>query len=263
MKNYKWFATGMGALLALTIGGAMFSYSGVSADTGLDNGIVSALVDRTTQQGDGPREGGGRGNRNGGRNNNSEFLAAELGISEDELTTARDAARDAAPEGATREERAELLAAELGISVEALQAANEAARDAAIAEALANGDITQEKIDTKEAMEAFKAVFDKKEAMASALGLTVEDLEAAKEAGTSKEQLLEDAGITQEELKAAVDEAKSEALADAVANGDLTAEQAELIENAPERGGRGNGGQGGGRNGGQGNRAGGTNQQDA
>ena len=115
---------------------------------------------------------------------------------------------------------------------------------------MANGDITQEQVDLKEAKEAFKAVFDKKEAAAEILGTTVEDLEAAKEAGTSKEEILEDAGLTADEFSAAMEQAKADALAEAVANGDITAEQAELIENAPERNGR-NGGRRGNR--GQGN----------
>ncbi|MFK7800423.1 MAG: hypothetical protein AB8G95_02215 [Anaerolineae bacterium] len=252
MNKNKWFATGMGALIALTIGGGIFTFSGVSADEGLVNNISAVITDGVLQD-DGEGNNGRRGNRNRGQN--SEFLAAELGISVDELTAAREAARDAATDETTREERSELLAAELGITVEELEAANTAAKDAALAEALANGDITQEQIDTKEAQQAFKELFDKKEAAADALGLTVEELEAAKEAGTSKEEILENAGVTQEEVKAAVEEAKAEALADAVESGAITAEQAELIENSSERNGRGNGGNrgNGGRNGGRGN----------
>ena len=246
MKNYKWFYVGLGALIALMIGGSAFAFSGVSADEGIGSAVISAIADDgNLERGRGPRDGNGRG-RNG---NNAEFLAAELGISVEDLEAAKDAAREAATDETTREEKKELFAAELGITVEELEAASEAAKDAALAEALANGDITQEEFDLIEAKEAFKAVFDKKAAMADVLGLTVEELEAAKESGAHKEALLEDAGLTREELKAAVEEAKAQALEDAVANGDITAEQAELIENAPERnrGGR-NGGRGNGQN---------------
>ena len=260
MKNYKWFSIGMGALVALTIGGGLFTYNSVSADEGLGNGFVSAIIEEGIAQDEVPGEGNGRGRR-GSRINTGEFLAAELGITTEELSDAREAARDAATDETTREDRAGLLATELGISVADLEAAQEAAEDAAIAEALANGDITQEQVDLREAKEAFKDIFDKKEAAAEALGLTAEELEAAKEDGTTKEELLDNAGITREELKAAVEEAKAEALDAAVENGDITAEQAELIENAPQgRNGRGEGNRGGRGNGGQGGRGNGNGQ---
>ena len=238
----KWMAAGIGALATLMIGGAVLT-TPVSADGGVVETVFAAVTDGEVEG----RRGGRDGNR-GGRINTGEFLAAELGISEEELSEARQAARDAATEDMTREERQELFASQLGLTVEELEIAHEAAEDAAIAQALADGTITQEQVDLKEAKEAFKEVFDKTEAKAEILGLTVEELEAAKEADTDKEELLADAGLTQEEFKAAMEQAKADALAEAVANGDITAEQAELIENAPERngrgGGRGNRGQG-------------------
>ncbi|MEM8859841.1 MAG: hypothetical protein AAGD96_16050 [Chloroflexota bacterium] len=246
MKNYKWFYVGLGALIALMIGGSVFAFSGASADDGLESTLVSAIVDGEVERRRGPRDGNGNGRGQGG--NNSEFLAAELGVTVEDLGAARETVREISTEDTTREERQELYAAELGVTVGELEAASEAAKDAALADALASGEITQEQFDLIEAKEAFGELFDKTEAMASALGLTVEQLEEAKEAGTDKETLLEDAGITREELKAAVEEAKAQVLADAVENGDITAEQAELIENAPERGrnggGRGQGGNG-------------------
>lgn len=239
----KWMTAGIGAALALMIGGAVFTANSVSADEGFGSNIVAAVTGEDVERGRGPRgEGRGRGNRL----NVGEFLAIELGITEDELSEARQAARDAATEDMTREEKMELFATQLGLTVAELEAAHDAAEDAAIAEALANGDITQEQVDLREAKEAFKEVFDKKEAVAGILGTTVEELEAAKEDGASKEEILEEAGLSRDEFKAAMEEAKAAALAEAVANGDITAEQAELIENAPERNGRG------GRNGGRG-----------
>ncbi len=237
----KWMTAGIGALATLMIGGAVLTTSPVSADGGVVETVVAAVTGDDVERGRGGRDGNGR---RGNRINTGEFLAVELGITEDELSEARQAARDAATEDMTREERQELFADQLGISVEELEAASEAAEDAAIAQALADGTITQEQVDLKEAKEAFRAVFDKKEAAAEILGTTVEELEAAKEDGTSKSEILEEAGLTREEFSAAMDEAKADALAEAVANGDITAEQAELIENAPERSGRNGGGRG-------------------
>ncbi len=239
----KWMTAGIGALATLMIGGGLLITTPASADGGLVDTVVAAVVDGDVERG---RGGNGRGR--GGNINTGEFLAVELGISEEELSEARQAARDAATEDMTREDRQELFASQLGLSVEELEVAYEAAEDAAIAQALADGTITQEQVDLREAKEAFNDVFDKSEAKAEILGLTVEELEAAKEADTDKEELLEDAGLTREEFKAAMEEAKADALAEAVANGDITAEQAELIENAPERNGRGNRGQNNGGN---------------
>ena len=89
--------------------------------------------------------------------------------------------------------------------------------------------------------------FDKdlfKQTMAAELGTTVEELEAAKEGDTPVTEAL---GVTREEIKAAKQVAKQAVIDQAVANGDLTAEEAEELSNRQgRRGGNGPRGQRGG-----------------
>jgi len=83
--------------------------------------------------------------------------------------------------------------------------------------------------------------------VAEILGLTVEELQAARDAGQRLDQIVETQGLTMEEFQAAMQAAKIAQINQAVADGELTQEQAdamiERIENGdgPGRGGRGNG----------------------
>jgi hypothetical protein len=65
--------------------------------------------------------------------------------------------------------------------------------------------------------------------VADALGITVEELEAAKEAGTSLDELAAANGTTVEAVHAAVEAAHIANINDAVANGDITQEQADAM----------------------------------
>jgi hypothetical protein len=80
-------------------------------------------------------------------------------------------------------------------------------------------------------------------AMSEALGLTQEDVQARLEAGETMQEIIESQGFTLEEWQAAMDAARADALAQAVADGVITQEQADAIA---ERGnGRGDFGPGG------------------
>lgn len=67
------------------------------------------------------------------------------------------------------------------------------------------------------------------QAVADALGITVEELEAAKEAGTSMEDLAAQNGTTVEAIKTAMVDARVNALNQAVADGDLPQEKADWM----------------------------------
>ncbi|MBE2224246.1 MAG: hypothetical protein IAF02_22090, partial [Anaerolineae bacterium] len=152
------------------------------------------------------------------------------------------------------------LAAELGISVETLQAAQETAREAALAQAIADGDITQEQIDLMKAGQALRDYLDQEDVLAELLGLTVEEFEAAKEDGTIRD-LVTASGLTQEEIMTAMQTARETAVAQAVADGVITQEQADQLQAMPGLGhfGGGHGGHGGhGRGGFGGSRGGGV-----
>ncbi len=84
------------------------------------------------------------------------------------------------------------------------------------------------------------------EAIANALGITVEEVEAAKEEGTQLSELAESLGVDIADVEAAIQEVKEEAVNQALEDGTITEEQAERILSGEGRrggkGGRGNGG---------------------
>ncbi|MFO7682645.1 MAG: hypothetical protein R6X34_21620 [Chloroflexota bacterium] len=140
----------------------------------------------------------------------------------------------------------ELLVAELGITVEELEAAQATAREAALAQALADGLITQEQIDMMAAAQALRDYIDHDAILAEALGVSAGEVTAAKDAGTLRD-LIQASGLTAEEIGAALQTAHETALAQAVADGVITQEQADSLQTMP-----GSGGLGGMRGGGHG-----------
>ena len=181
--------------------------------------------------------------------------------------------------GQARLDRAEdhsaLLAEVLGISEEELQAAITTVRDAAIDQAVTDGRITQEQADEMKANEDTGrgrwGVFGRGDtgeaALAEALGITVDELQTAKD--EVQQRLLDEAvaagEITQEQAdlmvaRQAFQEYQQElrqsemeaALAQAVTDGVITQEQADLLLSEQGAGGFFGPGMDGGRRGGRG-----------
>ena len=122
----------------------------------------------------------------------------------------------------------ESLAEALGVTVEELQAAREQAQAERLAQAVADGTLTQEQVDNMQAMQAVKEYIDKEAILAQVFGLTVEELEAAREDGTMRDLfsgLDFDPTVMQEQMQAATEAAVQQALAD----GAITQSQADLI----------------------------------
>ncbi|MBK8985887.1 MAG: hypothetical protein IPM39_07360 [Chloroflexi bacterium] len=226
----------------------------------------------------------GPGNRSGLAVDNDALLAEALGITTDELQTAKQTAHaaiiaQAVADGLLTQDQADAmlngefgrhdgfgfggrgyglgsadhatyLAEALGISVEALNAAQEAARAAARQQALDEGLITQEQLDLITAAQTLKDATDQDAIMAEILGVTVEEFQAAREARTVQD-LVDAAGLTQAELITAVQAAHQAALQQAIADGLITQEQADALSSGRGfgldglGGGRGNGGHGG------------------
>ncbi len=198
-------------------------------------------------------EHGQRGNR-GNKIDDNEFLADALGITVEELQAAKDAVRSA-NEGTRpdKEARIQLLADELGIDVATLQAAKDEAHATAIVQAVADGTISAEEAALMEAKRALRDYIDRDAIMATVLGVSVEELQAAKEAGTVDE-LVDASGLEREEIRDAVDAAKETAVQEAIADGVLTAEQAEQLQEMRGSGGKhGGNSRGGNSRGGNGN----------
>jgi hypothetical protein len=89
------------------------------------------------------------------------------------------------------------------------------------------------------------------DAVANALGVTVEEVQAAKEDGTFRE-LVEASGLTRDDLRTVVEEARQEMINQALADGVITQEQADQIQSRGPGGHRGGGRPGGNRGSGNG-----------
>jgi hypothetical protein len=136
------------------------------------------------------------------------------------------------------------LAEALGISTDELSDAREAAKNAAIEQALEDGMITEEQVTIMEARQALKNYIEKDALLAKALGITVEELEAAKEDDQRIPDLLEELGIDQETFEANMQAAHEEVVRQAVQDGVITQEQADLMLDNGFRGVHGPGGRG-------------------
>jgi lambda repressor-like predicted transcriptional regulator len=122
-----------------------------------------------------------------------------------------------------------LLAEALGISVEELQAAEQQAYAAGLEQAVANGDLTAEEAELMKAQQALKGAIDQEALQATALGMTVEELQAARDAGTTMDALLEQQGLTPAAYRTALQDAYEAAIQQAVSDGIITQDQADLV----------------------------------
>ena len=167
-------------------------------------------------------------------------IADALGMTVEELQAARD-------EGQTLTQ----IAAAQGVDMADVEAAIQAAKEAAVAEAVANGDITQEQADRilsapeRFGGPGFDAPFgfggprgghgqfltpeQTEVAVADALGMTVEELQAARDEGQTLAEIAAAQDVDMADVQAAVQAATEAAVAEAVANGDITQEQADRI----------------------------------
>lgn len=257
-KNKKFFLIIIGALvLTLAFGMTVF----VTFDT-----ASAAVLDEGFNHGRRPG-----GFRPGGIDND-EALAEALGISVEELQTAHEtvkamALEQAVADGKLTQEQADqiaegsffnprarfmpmgeendsLLAEALKISVEELQAARQQVQQAAIDQALADGKITEEQATMMEAHQALQNYLQKDEIIAKALGITVDELNAYQEDGQRLPDLIEELGLTQEEFEANMLTLREDALQQAVLDGVITQEQANLMLENGYGGAHGMGGHG-------------------
>lgn len=180
-----------------------------------------------------------------------ELLATELGVTVEELDAAHTAVMEAIQAENGRPNRDEvhaLLAAELGVTVDELEAAQTAVQETMLAQLVEDGTITQEQLDEMLAMQALRGVAqdifsqdDAQVVIAEQLGLTVEDLAAAHDDGTRISDLADAQGIDMDTLMTAVSDARTAAFEQAVTDGLLTQEQADLLlsQSGPHFGGPG------------------------
>lgn len=128
-----------------------------------------------------------------------------------------------------------LLAEELGITEEELQSAQESARDKGMQQALEKGTITEEQYDNYQTQQALREAIDQQALMAEALGITVDELD-----DQTLSEWLDELGLDRETFQAQLKSAHDAAIEQAVADGVITQEQADALPDQGMRGGRGN-----------------------
>ena len=145
------------------------------------------------------------------------------------------------------------LADALGITVDELTAARDSARQTLLQQAVDEGKLTQEQADAIISGEGLRSVMGDifnadmmKTAVADALGMTVEELDAAQADGQRLPEIAAAQGVEMSAVQEAVQAAHEAAIAQAVADGLITQEQADQLLN---HGGFGMGGPHGGKGG--------------
>lgn len=257
-KKWTWIILGGLAVIALTVGaGSAFAQAS-------DSDTQAALAFPPFPGGGGVPAGSGE---------HLTYLADALGITVDELQAAYETARDAALQdavdaGLLTQEQADALkeragffgrgrrpgfglaagpdfesylAEALGITVDELQSAMDEAHEAALAQAVADGQITQEQADQMLAMRALRDYIDRDALMAEALGISVEDLQQARADGKSMATLLDELGLEPADFQEAMQSAHEAAIQQAVEDGVISQELADQILSNPRGpfGGRG------------------------
>jgi hypothetical protein len=141
------------------------------------------------------------------------------------------------------------LAEALGISVEELQAAREEALPAAVERAVDEELISEERAELMLARAALAKAIDPEDALAQVLGITAEELQAAHDEGKTLREiardLAEELDLDLATLRENMMAAREESIQQAVEDGAITPEQAELLLNGPDFGSRGFPGPGG------------------
>lgn len=203
-----------------------------------------------------------------GRFADQEALAEALGITTDELQTAQEAARAKALEQALEEAVANddltqkqadalregsanrrydwgfipgrlgvleavdyqvLLAEELGITTGELAAAIETAQAAAVAQAVADGNLTQEQADWILAQDELRTYIDPQAILAQALGITTDELQASLDEGKSLYEIVQELDLSATAVSDARYQAYKDAVAQAVSDGVITQAQADQL----------------------------------
>jgi len=123
----------------------------------------------------------------------------------------------------------ELLAEELGVSVEELQTAREAAQGKATDQAVEEGLITEEQADLLRALRTLRDYLDPDAILAEALGISVTDLEAARDEGKTISDLVEESGLDRETLASNARTVNEAAIQQAVEDGVISQTQADRI----------------------------------
>ena len=134
------------------------------------------------------------------------------------------------------------IADALGMSVAELESAEAAADAAKLAERVEAGRLTEAEAADHAALDTFEATIDEDAVLAQSLGISNAELAAARADNLEYSDLLDQLGLSRDDVNDAEEAIYAELLANAVADGTLTAEQAAQFEdgcNGGRNGGRG------------------------
>lgn len=127
----------------------------------------------------------------------------------------------------------EALTEALGIPVDDLQAARQEALEVALDQAVAEGLISEERAEIMRARAALASTLEKDEILVQVLGIPVDDLQAAREEGQTIRELAAELDLDLTTLRQNLQAARQEVIQQAVADGTITQEQADLLADYP------------------------------
>lgn len=127
----------------------------------------------------------------------------------------------------------ETLAEALGIPVDDLKAARQEALEVVLDQAVAEGLISEERAEITRARVALVSILEKDEILAQVLGITVDDLQVTREEGQTVRELAAELGLDLATIRQSLQAARQEVIQQAVADGIITQEQADLLADNP------------------------------
>jgi ribosomal protein S20 len=125
------------------------------------------------------------------------------------------------------------LADALGLSVEELQAARQEALETTLEQAVEEGVLSEERAEIMLARAALAATLDPDAILAQVLGITTDDLQAARDEGKTLAELVEELGLDPATIRDNMVATREQVIQQAVGDGVITPEQAELLQNRP------------------------------
>lgn len=124
------------------------------------------------------------------------------------------------------------LAAELGITVEELEEALDAVHDQMLAFQVEQGFMTEDQVELMETRQAVMEYVDIEASLEEKLGVSLQDLRDARQEGENPADILDEFNLDAGDIRDAIQETLEEAVAMAVEDGAITQDQAdELLEN--------------------------------
>lgn len=133
------------------------------------------------------------------------------------------------------------LAEALGIPVDDLKAARQEALKVTVEQAVEEGVLSEERAEVIKGRAALAASLDPEAILVQVLGITSDELQAARDEGKTLADLVEELGLDPATVRENMAATREQVIQQALEDGVITPEQAELLQNRPSFGFRGPG----------------------